>query len=122
MIVGVSAGGFIAARFMAPGRGLVLEQLVNLGARTFPAEIRRAIVADAIREGGTLTQAVADFRAARQKAFAIMRTDPLDRAALDAALAEVRAKTDALQTVGQAIVTRAVEQASPEARAAIGSP
>lgn len=114
--------GFIAARVAVPGRALVLEQIVNLGVRAFPAEIRRAIIADALDEGAALAGALADFRQARQRAFAAMRADPLDDAALEAAFAEVRVKTAALQTVGQAIVVRAVAAATPEARAAIGSP
>ena len=43
---------------------------------------------------------------ARMRMFEAMRAEPFDAAALDAAFADVRAKTNELQRVGQEIVAR----------------
>jgi hypothetical protein len=50
--------------------------------------------------------------------YEIMMIEPFDRAALDAAFADVRAKTEALQERSN-LLGDAVGQASPEARSEI---
>jgi uncharacterized membrane protein len=114
--------GFVAARLANPARMDAVEQIVALGVRVFPSEIRRAIVADALRQGGGLREALARFREARQRAFQAMRAEPFDPDALDAAFADVRARTSELQAAGQKLVGTAVASASPEARARIADP
>ena len=54
--------------------------------------------------------------------FEAMRADPFDRAALDAAFADVRTETNDVQTIGQEIVAAAIADASPQVRARIRPP
>src|SRR5262245_19256918 len=111
--------GFAAAR-IADFRGTsAVERIVSLGIRPYPPEIKRVILAEALSEGTGLRAALADFRMARQKLFAAMKTEPFDRASLAAAFDEVHAKTDALQAIGKRVLTEAIAAASPAARAAI---
>jgi hypothetical protein len=111
--------GFAAAR-IGDFRGTgPIERIITLGMRPYPPEIRRAILAEALSERVGLRAALADFRAARQKLFATMKAEPLDRAALNAAFADVRARTDALEQIGQTVLTEAITSATPAARAAI---
>ena len=51
-----------------------------------------------------------------------MRADPFDPAALEAAYADLRDKTNALQEAGQKIVLDAVAHAPPDVRKRIGPP
>ena len=48
-----------------------------------------------------------------------VKAEPLDRAGLDTAFAEMRARTDTLEGIGQKVLTEAITAASPAARAAI---
>jgi len=114
--------GFAAARLSGFGPGGALENLVALGIRSYPPEIRRAILGEALSDRSDLRAGLDAIRAAREKMFAAMRAEPFDAAALDQAFAEVRQKTAALQQVGQGIVGRAVAAASPEVRARITAP
>ena len=59
---------------------------------------------------------------ARRQMFEAMRADPFDAAALNAAYADLRAKTNDLQEAGQAIVTDAIAKATPEVRSRIRPP
>jgi hypothetical protein len=54
--------------------------------------------------------------------FEAMRADPFDAAALDAAYANLRDKTAALQEAGQQIVAEAVAGAPADVRARIRPP
>ena len=114
--------GFVAARFVGLSEPTAMERIVMLGIKTFPPEIRRAILAEALSDRSELRTALSAFREARQKLFQTMRAEPFDPAALDAAFAEVRAQTDTLQNAGQKIIGEAVKAASPEARAQIAGP
>lgn len=114
--------GFAAARYGQFRQGDILERVIALGARSFPADIRREITASLARERPELRAALQDVQEARRRMFELMRTEPFDRAALDAAFADVRAKTEALQERGQALLGDAIEQASPEARSEIEPP
>jgi hypothetical protein len=122
LAVNFVVAGFVIARSLGLGRLGPVEQIVAIGARAFPGEIRRAIVAEALGDGAALRDDLAELRAARQRAFDAMRAEPFDRAALDAAFAEVRARTDRLQTTGQGIVADAVAAAPAEVRREIVAP
>jgi uncharacterized membrane protein len=114
--------GFAAARYGQFRQGDVLERIIALGVRGFPAEIRREITASLARERPELRAALDDVQEARRHMFEVMKAEPFDRAALDAAFADVRAKTEALQERGQDLLGDAVEQAPSEARAKIEPP
>jgi len=110
--------GFAAARISEFRRGDV-ERIASFAARGFPSEIRKAIVAKAVEERQPLLAALVELRGARQQMFAAMRAEPFDAAALERAFADVRAKTSALQSLGQELVGAAVADAPPDARAGI---
>ena len=114
--------GFAAARLGQFRQGDMLERVIALGTHNFPREIRREITEGLARERAELRAALDDLQEARRRMFDIMAAEPFDRAALEAAFAEIRAKTEILQQRGQALLGDAVEHASPEARAEIKPP
>jgi uncharacterized membrane protein len=118
--------GFAAARFagVGPFGGDIgaIERIVALGARAFPRALRHEIGGQLGRHRGELRAALDEVRDARRRMFAVMAAEPFDRAALDAAFAEVRAATDRLQLLGQDLVGDVVERAPPEERARIRPP
>lgn len=115
--------GFAAARyhggFDGPG---AIERIVALGARSFPHELRGQIGDQLGRHRGELRAALRDLGEARRDMFRLMAAEPLDRAALNAAFADVRAKTDRLQQLGQELVEEVLVNAPPEERARIRPP
>jgi uncharacterized membrane protein len=114
--------GFAAGRYGQFRQGDFLERVIALGVRGLPAEIRRDIMASLVRERPELRAALEEVQDARRRMFEVMRVEPFDRAALDAAFADVRAKTEALQERGQTLLGNAVEHASPDARSQIELP
>lgn len=120
--------GFAAARFAGVGPfGFgdevgAIERIVALGARAFPRELRREIAGQLGRHREELRAALEEVREARRRMFAVMAAEPFDRAALDAAFAEVRAATDRLQLLGQDLVGDVVEKAPSEERVQIRPP
>jgi hypothetical protein len=75
-----------------------------------------------VRERPELRAALDDLQEARRRMFELMKAEPFDRAALDAAFADVRTKTEMLQARGQQLLGDAVEQASPAVRSEIEAP
>jgi uncharacterized membrane protein len=114
--------GFAAGRYGQFRQGDFLQRVIALGIRSFPGDIRRDITASLVRDRPELGAALEELQDARRRMFEIMKAEPFDRAALDAAFADIRAKTEALQARGQDLLGDAVEQASPEARAEITLP
>lgn len=114
--------GFVAARVGSGGQAADLARIVEIGLQTFPPEIRRSIGRDLIENRQALRAAIEDLRAAQARLYRIIQADPLDEAALEAAFANVRERTAALQSMGQETLTRAILTAPPEARAAIRPP
>lgn len=108
--------GFTMGRVIGPRPGGDIERIVTMGMRDFPPEIRQA-VSERARAGRNQFRAKLDeVEAARRRMFAAMRAEPLDRAELEAAFAELRQNTSALQQAGQELVAGALADASPEAR------
>jgi hypothetical protein len=114
--------GFAAARYMALRQGPSVERLVELGVRSFPPEIRRRILSEAIGERGDLRDALTGLGAARQQLFSALKADPYDQAAVDAAAAAVQEKTVALEKLGHGILSRAVAGVPADVRAKIVMP
>jgi uncharacterized membrane protein len=114
--------GFAAARYHGFDEGAAIERIVSLGTRAFPRELRHQIGDELGRHHGELRGALADVQSARRHMFQVMTADPFDRTALDAAFADVRAKTDILQKLGQDLVGDVVAAATPEERAEIRPP
>lgn len=119
LAVNLVIAGYAVARYAAPRQAVLIEQLVTLGTRAFPPEIRRAVIAEALGRGRDLRTAIAGFREARQDVLAAMKAEPYDQAGLDTAFAEVRERLGTLQLLGQEIVSSAIRSATPEARAKI---
>lgn len=112
--------GFVVARFAGhpPGPGEI-DRIVALGVRVFPPEIQGDIMDQVRAHRDALRARVQAVQAARRQMFAAMRAQPFDRAALDAAFANVRSATADVQTVGQNIVADAIANAPPNVRAQI---
>jgi uncharacterized membrane protein len=113
--------GFAAARYRNFEDAGAVERIVELGARAFPRELRGQIGKELKGHRGQLRGALRELGEARREMLRQMAAEPLDRAALDAAFAEVRARTDALQRLGQELVTEVLEKTPPEERAKIRS-
>ena len=115
--------GFVVSRFAGPPRpGGDIERIVAIGIRAFPPEIRNAIESASRDKRDELRARLDEVQTARQHMFDAMRADPFDPAALNAAYADLRDKTNALQEVGQRIVFDAVQKAPPRVRAQIRPP
>jgi uncharacterized membrane protein len=67
-------------------------------------------------EKGDMEQAVKAWVASRRKTVQVLRAEPLDKAALDLALADMRAKTVAAQEVYHRVVSQAAPELSAEER------
>jgi uncharacterized membrane protein len=114
--------GFAAARYRNVEDTGAVERIVELGARSFPRELRREISAELKGHRGELRAALRDLGEARREMLRQMAAEPLDRAALDAAFANVRTKTGELQRLGQELVMEVLEKTPPEERAKIRPP
>ena len=116
--------GFTVSRFTGPpgpGNGEI-DRIVALGIRAFPPEIQGDIRNQVRAHRGQLRADLEAARGARQRMFAAMRANPFNRAALDAAYADVRSATNDIQAVGQTIVADAIANAPPDVRARIRPP
>ncbi len=115
--------GFAVARFAGPRPGGgEIDRIVALGIRAFPPEIQGDIMTQVRAHRDEFRAGLDAVRSARQQMFAAMRADPFDRAALDAAFADVRRSTNDVQTIGQTIVADAIANAPPDVRARIRPP
>ncbi len=116
--------GFVMERLNGPSPGprSDVERIVSIGIRAFPPEIQNAIADGARAKRDDMRKRIDAVHDARRKMFDAMRADPFDRAALEAAYANLRAKIADLQQVGQEITLNAVANAPADVRQRIGSP
>ena len=108
--------GFAIGRVVGPRPGADIERIVALATRDFPPEIRRAVVERARAGRAQFHAQFEDVEAARQRMFEAMRAEPFDQAALEAAFADLRQKTGALQRAGQDLVAGALVDQPPDVR------
>jgi uncharacterized membrane protein len=120
--VNLVIAGFAASRFFSMRPGGEIERIVALGIRAFPPELQDAIAQSTRQQHDKFRSMIDETRGARMRMFEAMRANPFDQARLQAAYAELRAKTNEVQALGQGIVAEAVAQASPETRAKIRPP
>jgi hypothetical protein len=115
--------GFAAARFTGgPRQGGEIERIVAMGVRAFPPEIRQTIETSTRAKREEMRARLDDVQNARRRMFEAMRADPFNPQELEAANAELRGATDALQQAGQQIVLEAVADAPPDVRRKIRPP
>ena len=115
--------GFSISRFAGPPRPMsLIERIVAIGIRAFPPAIQDGIQAGVRDRGPELRERLDAVQNARMRMFDAMRADPFDAAALDAAFADLRARTTDVQQVGQEIVGQAVANAPADVRARIRPP
>jgi uncharacterized membrane protein len=87
--------------------------------RAYPPEVRRDALRRLLQDRAGLRAAVGGLREARGRMVAVMRADTLDRAALDAAMAEVRSRTGALQALLQSALADTLAETPAGERAKI---
>lgn len=116
--------GFALSRFAPPRppRDNLIERIVAIGIRAFPPALQDTIQEGVRAERDEIRIRLDAVQAARIQMFEAMRADPFDRAALDAAFADFRQRTEDLQEAGQAIVGAAVAGAPADVRADIHLP
>jgi uncharacterized membrane protein len=116
--------GFVVARIGGggPKPPNLIDRIVSFGIRAFPPGIQESIKDQSRDQRDKLRVLVDAAVDARMRMFEAMRTEPFDPAALDAAFADLQARTTDLQRVGQEIVANAIAAAPPEERAEIRPP
>jgi hypothetical protein len=124
------AFGFIVARANAPAPAAAtalvanadVDRVVAAASRGFPPEIQR-VIADASKTDRVLLRLRLEaVNKARQGLFEAMRAQTFNQGALDAAFADYRAASVALQKAGQDLLVRAIAQAPADVRRRIKSP
>jgi uncharacterized membrane protein len=112
------AGFLIVPQFVGPDdRVARLAAIAALGRA--PKEVTDLVEADLLADRAPIHAAFMDMRDSRRKVREAMRAEPFDAAALDAAFAELRAKSSTLQETVHRAVARGVAAAPAEARAKI---
>lgn len=121
LLVSVSLNLFAAGAFVALRS---LDRSFGFGAlmQTYPASVRRDVRQRVLADRATMRAVIADLRDARQRMFEAMRSEPLDRGALDRAMADVRAKTTALQAFFQSALAASLEDTPAAERNKIEPP
>jgi uncharacterized membrane protein len=99
-----------------------LETVAATVMRAYPPDLRRDVLRRLLQDRAELRAVAGGLREARQRMVAAMRADPLDRAALDVAMAEVRARTGALQALLQSALADTLAETPAEERAKIRPP
>ncbi len=99
-----------------------METITASVMRAYPPELRRDVLHRLLQDRAELRSAVGGLREARQRMFALMRADPLDRGALAQAMAEVRVRTGALQALLQSALADSLAETPAEERAKILPP
>ncbi|MEJ0012081.1 MAG: periplasmic heavy metal sensor [Bauldia sp.] len=120
--VNLTIAGFAFAHFAGPRPGGEVERIVAIGIRAFPPEIQKAIADGSKAKRDEMKAKLDAVQDARRRMFDAMRADPFDPAALDAAYADLRARTTDLQLVGQGVVADALAHAPADVRARIRPP
>ena len=112
----VTAGAFVALRS--------LDRSFGLGAlmQTYPPSVRSEVRQRLIADRAAMRAVIADLREARRRMFETMRAEPLDPDALARAMADVRAKTTALQAYFQAALAASLEETPAAERKKIEPP
>jgi len=117
--IGVSATQAVRSQFEAPGffkPGLRLDAMVDTLPAADGATLRAALDADM----GKVAAANAAYRKAQEVARQALTTEPFDRVAFEAALADIRAKRGEFQKVLQGIVVKAAPDMSAAGRRRLG--
>ncbi len=109
-----AAGAWVAMRWQR--HPLAMAML------SYPPSVRQDLRERLLAEGPKLKAAMFELREARQRMFAAMRADPLDKEALNRAMADVRAKTTELQAMVQAVLAESLEKAPLSERQKIKQP
>ena len=116
------AGGILVAGMQARRALAGFDRTVGAFVERFPREVQRGVAVELFGRREEVFKALDDLRAARHEMFAAMKAEPFDRARLDRAMAEVRAKTQVLQALGQGALAAVLAKSSPETRAKIKAP
>lgn len=116
------AGGLVVAGLRVQRAVAAFDRTIAGFGERFPPEIRRAVAGELIAAREAVFKALDELRAARADMFAAMQATPFDRARLDRAMEQVRAKTTALQVLGQAALAAAIAAAPPDSRVRIKPP
>lgn len=126
LLINAAFAGFVFSRvtnrfgfgFGEPHPGPVRQMVVRGNFKNPEAtEQTRAVLNKVFAsEKGDMERAVREWIAARRKAVQVLRAEPLDKTALEAALADMRAKTVNAQEVYHRVVLQAAPELSAEER------
>lgn len=109
---------FLAIGFLGvvAGGALVTRGLLRQATADYPAEFRTAFRREAIADRREIRSALTALRDARAAQHRALTAVPYDRAAVDAAQREVRARVGALTEVLQGVLRASVESLPDEVR------
>lgn len=121
LLVSVSLNLFAFGAFVAL-RSLSLGTAWGAIMQTYPASVRRDVRQRVVADRANLRAVITDLREARRRMFETMRADPLDRDALARGMADVRAKTMALQAYFQSALAETLAETPAAERKKIEPP
>jgi uncharacterized membrane protein len=123
MVAGfVAAGRLNAPRPAAATAAVDVDRVLANAVSGFPTELQRAIAEAGKANRPQLRARLDAVQKARQEMFDAMRAQPFDPVALDAAFADYRMSTAALQKVGEDLVAKALVTVPPTVRSKIKPP
>ena len=131
LLINAAFAGFVFSQvtnhwglgFGGPHPGPMREMVVRGNFKKDPeaSEQTRAVLTKVFAsEKGDMEQAVKEWVQSRRKTVQTLRAQPLDKVALEAALADMRAKTVAAQEVYHRVVLQAAPELSAEERVLLG--
>lgn len=118
LVVGMIAGSLLSGGGPGPSREAARDLEGSAFVRALGPGDRRALLRDLGRERDTLGENRRLLRQRFERLLAILRAEDLDRAALDAVVAEQREATEARQRLGERLVIRRIVAMSLDERRA----
>ncbi|MBZ0218523.1 MAG: periplasmic heavy metal sensor [Fimbriimonadaceae bacterium] len=113
--------GFAFSRFQQfkHGHRPGIERMFGAYMTRFPPEIRHGLRAEMETRRPELLREMTALHEARANMLELMRADPLDNAALEAAMSDVGDRARRIREIGQGAVRQVIENTAPEVRAQI---
>lgn len=115
-LVGIFGGHWLVANVMHHRRAEPAHSLMDRMAASLPPPYRATFEETVAKHRPTVDEAAASFREARTKVREALLREPFDRAAVDAAFTDLRARNETLQMAIQAAIADAAARLPADAR------
>lgn len=114
--------GFIAGRGFHPGGPPSMMRIVEQGLGGLPPSLRDAVAEELEATRPQMAADLARIREERRALVETIKTEPFDRARVEAAFAALGDRLEGMRRRGEHAVLQALERATPEERAQIREP